>query len=164
MKEKLEQLIGALREELQHYGEMLALLDQQQDLVVRRVADDLLNTIAAVNAQSAAIQAARKHREDCHRSLNLELRLPKETALADLVPRLPEAHRPLVAALFQENNALLTRVQQRAKQNQVLLNHSIELMQRFINSLLPLGRTTTYKENGSVPAVVSGSALLEAVG
>ena len=165
MKEKLEQLIEALREELQHYGEMLALLDQQQDLVVRRAADDLLNCVAAVNAQSTAIQTARKNRENCHRTLNLELRLPKETALADLVPRLPEARRPLVAALFQENNSLLTRVQQRARQNQVLLSHSVELMQRFINSLLPLGRATTYKEDGSVPAAaVSGSALLEAVG
>ena len=70
-----------------------------------------------------------------------------------------------MAALFQENNALLTRVQQRARENQVLLNHSIELMQRFINSLLPLGRTTTYKVDGTVPvATVPGSALLEVVG
>ena len=36
MMEKTERLIEALREELQHYGEMLVLLEQQQEHVVRR--------------------------------------------------------------------------------------------------------------------------------
>ena len=33
MTEKLQQLVDALREELQQYGEALALLDQQQELI-----------------------------------------------------------------------------------------------------------------------------------
>src|SRR6267143_1842013 len=58
--EKTERLIECLRSELQQYGEMLALLDQQQANVVRRVADDLLITAAAIDTQSAAVQKARQ--------------------------------------------------------------------------------------------------------
>ncbi len=43
-------------------------------------------------------------------------------------------------ALVQENNELLVRVQQRARQNHLLLLRSLELMQKLINSLFPGSR------------------------
>jgi len=60
MIEELKRFIEALREELQHYGEMLGLLDRQQELVVIRAADEILQTVSAINAQSASIQSARR--------------------------------------------------------------------------------------------------------
>ena len=46
MNDLLHNLIEALREELKQYGEMLAVLEQQQDSVVRRQVDDLLRNIS----------------------------------------------------------------------------------------------------------------------
>jgi len=43
MIESLQNLINALRRELQEYGEMLALLDRQQQLVMARAADEVFH-------------------------------------------------------------------------------------------------------------------------
>ena len=61
----LQHLIETLRNELQQYGEMLALLDHQQELAGQQAADDLLRSISAIDTQIAAIQleaAIERHR------------------------------------------------------------------------------------------------------
>ena len=60
MIEFVEKLVGALREELQHYGEMLARLDDQQEMVMRRAPVPLLESIPQVQAQSATLTQARE--------------------------------------------------------------------------------------------------------
>mgnify|MGYP003383701375 CR=1 FL=1 len=59
-----------------------------------------------------------------------------------------------VAALVQENNELLTRVQQRSRQNHVLLARSVELMSRVIQTLIPGGGSPVYTRRGNRQAVV----------
>lgn len=153
MIESLQNLIHALREELQQYGEMLARLDQQQEFVTRRVPDELLSSTAEVEAQSRSIQNARRQRLQWQREVAGALRLPANAPFADITPRLPENYRPLVTALVQENNELLTRVQQRSRQNHVLLSRSLELMSRLIRTLIPSG-SPVYTGNGRLKAAV----------
>src|SRR5262252_2868609 len=116
MNELLQNLIEALREELKEYGEMLALLDQQQELVMHRRTQDLLQCVAAINSQADTIAVARHEREQRQRRIALQCNLPEDTTFANLVPCLPSGYRPLMQALVQENNELLIRVQQRARQ------------------------------------------------
>src|SRR5690349_17148855 len=113
MNDLLNDLIEALREELKQYGEMLALLEQQQELVMHRQASALLETVATINAQAETIQAARREREQRCRRLAVQHKLHDESSLGELTPKLPAEYRPLVSALVQENNELLVRVQQR---------------------------------------------------
>ena len=61
---------------------------------------------------------------------------------------MPEAYRPLVSALVEENNQLLARVRQRARQNHILLSRSLELMEKFINSFCACS-VPTYNETGA---------------
>ncbi|MDX1951364.1 MAG: flagellar protein FlgN [Verrucomicrobiota bacterium] len=160
----LKELIAALREELQHYGEMLARLDEQQDLVMRREADPLLQCVAAIQQQGVAIQTARATREERQMAVARELGL-KETEFAQMIPRLPEEYRPLLEALVQENNELLLRIQRRARQNHLLLTQSVELMHRFITSLFPTVETKVYNPGGQVFQRTTPSiSLYEAVG
>lgn len=161
----LKRLINLLREELKHYGEMLARLDHQQDLVIHRASDDLLASVSSVQAQAAAIQQARALREQAQLELADEMASPEPT-FASLIPRLPADYQPLVSALVDENNELLIRVQQRARQNHLLLTRSVESMQRLINTLLPAPPTLVYNGGGhrSSPALPSRAALLEVVG
>ena len=63
MTEAIEKLIAALREELKHYGEMLALLDQQQECAINRLADEMFNATTAIQSHAGVIQAARRARE-----------------------------------------------------------------------------------------------------
>lgn len=164
MTELLQNFVESLREELKFYGELLALLDVQQEQVVRRLADDLLDTVSTIHCQGDVIQAARREREQRQRELARSLRLPDEARIADLLPLLPEACRPLVVALVEENNQLLARVQQRARQNHILLNRSVELMEQFINSFCAIG-APLYNETGTrTPPAAPGRPLYEAVG
>ena len=164
MTELLHNFIESLREELKQYGELLALLELQQTQVVRRLADELLETVSAVNAQGDAIQVARREREQRQRELARSFGLPDAARIADLLAAMPGVCRPLVSALMDENNQLLGRVRQRARQNHVLLSRSVELMQQFINSFCAIG-LPTYNETGTVaPPPALGRPLYEAVG
>ena len=165
MKVQLPILIDALREELKQYGEMLARLDQQQTVVMRRQTDELLPSVAAINSQAATIAAARSEREQRQRHVARLLNLPEDAAFTTILPLLPADYRPLLQALVQENNELLVRVQHRARQNHLLLSHAVELMQQLITAIFPGAGPTTYDGAGQVPGIgLPQHSLYEAVG
>jgi flagellar biosynthesis/type III secretory pathway chaperone len=151
MNDLLHNLIEALREELKQYGEMLAMLEQQQQSVVHRQTNALLQNVAEVNAQANIIAAVRHEREQRRFNVARHLRLEENAAFAVIIPLLPSDYRPLVEALVQENNALLVRIQQQARQNHLLLSHAVELMQQLINSIFPGGSPKTYDSTGRLP-------------
>jgi flagellar biosynthesis/type III secretory pathway chaperone len=165
MTESSQKFIDALRDELQQYGELLALLEQQQKLVVARAADGVLRTVAAINEQHAVIQVARQEREQRQRALAQELGLDGEAEISSLIQRLAVELRPLVVALVEENNRLLRRVQQRARQNHLLLQYSVQLMQNLLNTFNFVRQPSTYTGAGMVAAAgVMGYSRYNAVG
>jgi hypothetical protein len=165
MIEPLKGLIDALRDELQQYGEMLARLDQQQESIMRRAADDVLVSVGSIQHQGEVIQEARRNREQTQRQVAGFFHQPEQSTLGQLTEQMPPDYRPLVRALVDENNELLARVHQRARQNHLLLHRSLELMQSLLQSLLPTGCGSAYDQTGtsrtrSAPAI----ALYEAAG
>jgi flagellar biosynthesis/type III secretory pathway chaperone len=163
--ENLEPLIDALREELQEYGEMLALLDRQQEMVKARAANEIFQSISLIQAQATTIQNARDKREVCRRAAAKQCSQPENAAFAILIPCLPADYRPLVSALVDENNHLLLRVRQRARQNHVLLQRSVELMRDLLRTLFPARKTSVYNGYGQkrMPSLATRS-LYNAVG
>jgi flagellar biosynthesis/type III secretory pathway chaperone len=161
----VETLVAALREELQHYGEMLALLDRQQEQVKARSAGEIFQSISLIQAQASAIQGARQHREQCRGAAALACHQPENAPFADLIPLLPSDYRPLLRALVDENNQLLGRVRQRARQNHLLLRRSVELMQELMRSLFPARQNSVYNGNGHRRGeILSARPLYDAVG
>lgn len=161
----LEKLIQALREELAHYGEMLALLDRQQETTISRMTDEMYAATAAIQGQSRVIQESRARREGVQRELARELAVVETSTFVELVPLLPAEYRPLVESLVGENNDLLRQVQHRARQNHLLLSRSVELMQQFINTLVPARSAPSYTDRGARTApAVAPPPLYEAVG
>jgi hypothetical protein len=155
MKDLLQDLVQLLRQELQQYGEMLALLDQQQEFVLSRRSDELLQSLSDIQSQCTILQNARESREQCQRDLAAEFDLGLDAKLSDVMEYLPKDYRPLLQALIDENNELLVRVQQRSRQNHLLLARSLEMMQRLLDTLVP-GTRTLYTETGRV--AVNGPA------
>jgi len=165
MTDPLNSLIESLRQELQQYGEMLARLDQQQDSILRRAADDVMSSAVLVQDQGVAIQHARQAREQTQRQLACHLRQPEMTTLMDLSSQVPSDYRPLVNALVEENNQLLTRVQQRARQNHLLLRRSLDMMQDLLQSLYPTGQRLVYNDSGhKCGASLPAHAIYDAAG
>jgi flagellar biosynthesis/type III secretory pathway chaperone len=157
-------LISALRDELQEYGEMLALLDRQQQQVIERAADEVFHSIGMVKNQGVAIQNARALREEWRAKVAYTLQRREDATFAEIIPLLPADYRPLVGALVEENNALLVRVRQRARQNHLLLSRSLELMQGLINTLFPGREPRVYNGHGSMSSRGAAVPMYEAVG
>jgi hypothetical protein len=136
MTADLHNLIEALRNELQQYGEMLALFDHpQQGWAAQRDSEDHCPSVAAIQAQSQTIHAAQLHRRSVQQHLARSVGQADDVSLTILIPLVPEPYRPLISALVQENHELLQRIQQRASQNHGLLQPSAELMRNFIAGL-----------------------------
>jgi flagellar biosynthesis/type III secretory pathway chaperone len=165
MIQSIKLLIDALRDELQNYGEMLALLDRQQGYLVARDASEVFQSISLIKAQGAAIQRSRASREESRRAVARESHLEPETSFSDLIPLLPSDYQPLLQALVAENNELLMRVRRRARQNHLMLRRSVELMQELLNTLMPARQNSVYDGTGSRPAYAPAARqLYEAVG
>ena len=159
------QLIEKLGHELQQYGEMLALLDQQQQSVIARAAEQVLNSVALINEQMSRIHTARQDRETCQKEIARQLGKPEDPAFTSLIPLLPEKFRVAVETLVRENNGLLLRVQKRARQNHLLLSRSLEMMQQFMDALIPGKGPTTYDGTGQVQSGRKAAQILyEGVG
>ena len=150
MTEKIQKLVNALRDELTEYGEMLALLDRQQHSVIERAADDVFQSIGFIQRQGSTISQTRAHREECARAVAEDLCHQSDAGFAVLIPLMPAPYRPLVKALVDENNELLIRVQQRARQNHLLLSRSLELMQGLLDTLLPSREMRVYNGRGNM--------------
>jgi flagellar biosynthesis/type III secretory pathway chaperone len=148
MTEALEKLIADLRTELTQYGEMLALLDQQQESAINRLADEMLAATTAIQNQGAVLQATRRQRELSQRALACSLAVAETSTFVELIPLLPAPYRPLLQSLVDENNGLLARIQQRARQNHLVLSRSVDLMQKFLAILFPARETQVYNEHG----------------
>jgi hypothetical protein len=164
MNAMIQELIDALRNELQEYGEMLALLENQQEQVLARQAQTVLDNVTLVNRQAGVLHRVRSAREESQREVARSFGLEETSALYTIAHALPQEFQPLVLALVKENNQLLGRVQTCARQNHLLLSRCVELMQRTIQSLAPGNATTVYGGNGSMRMTTTGSALYEAVG
>ena len=150
MTERIQNLVNALRDELKEYGELLALLDRQQQSVIERNADQVFQSVGFVQRQGSTIAQARHRREEFAREIARDLCQEPDAGFALLIPLMPAAYRPLVKALVDENNELLVRVQQRARQNHLLLSRSVELMQGLLDSLLPSSETRVYNGRGNM--------------
>jgi len=153
MIESVKELIEALRDELKNYGEMLALLDRQQEYLMTRAANEVSQSISLVQAQGLAIQEARKRREDCRRAVAEAAGEAETTSFKDLISLLPADYQPLLKALVDENNELLSRVRRRASQNHLMLKRSVELMQQLLTSLCPPRPTSICNDHGEMPAL-----------
>lgn len=76
-------LIEALRQELQQYGEMLALLEQQQGS--RRGTEEVLRSISAINTQMEVIQSVREQSQAARRRLAENLEQPADCSFSRLI-------------------------------------------------------------------------------
>jgi flagellar biosynthesis/type III secretory pathway chaperone len=154
-------LVEALRDELKNYGEMLALLDRQQEYLMTRAANEVSQSIGLVQAQGLAIQQARERREDCRRAVAGEAGEEESASFKELIPLLPSDYQPLLKALVDENNELLFRVRRRARQNHLMLKRSVELMQQLLNSLCPPVQAPCDSAPGEFPAFAGAELQLQ---
>ena len=166
MNEELNNLITALREELTQYGEVLALMQEQQQFIINRSANELLLNLNIVNEQMEKVSVARNHREACRRALVATLGATEETTFRQMTEMLSPEVQPLLNALVEEINQLLQHIQKWLRQNHMLLSRSLDLMKQIMKGMFPSSSATagTYGREGQVsPVTPPPSTLYEGI-
>ena len=167
MNNAWELIANCLRDELQEYGGLVGLFEEQQGALFRRDANGVLASVSAIEAQARSAAERRTRRELVVREFALSHARSGDSTLRALLDCMPAEVRPMIEALIDEINRLVHRARRSARQNTLLLQRAIEIHQEALRTLRPEAFTKTYSARGEVSlnkAVVSPPSSLEAVG
>ena len=154
-----EFITECLRNELQEYGALLALFEEQQANLLRRDADQVAALAMSIEEQARATHSCRERREECVSAFALKQGCPFDTSLRQMLPHFPCEVQPLLNALIDEINHLIHRIRRDARQNQMLLSRAVEAHDEALRTLMPdTFKSRTYSPRGavSIGTVISG--------
>jgi cell division septum initiation protein DivIVA len=122
MKTKVEwdQLVNALRDELQEKGGLIRLLNQQTETLYRSDLPENERLEEQIRVQLRIISRCTQSRELALRQTASRFQLNEDVQSAEVIQSFPEYVHPLLEALFSEVDRLSNRMQERLKQNQGL--------------------------------------------
>jgi hypothetical protein len=97
-----EQLVDALRDELQEKGGLIALLNLQTEMLYQR--DRVANMLAEeqISEQLRIVAGCTQRRISVLRKMALCLRLSEEVGINEIIRSFPKCVHPLLEALFSE--------------------------------------------------------------
>lgn len=156
-----ELITECLRNELQEYGALLGLFEDQQTNLFRRDVDAVVALAASIEEQARATHTCRERREQCVAAFAAQHGVDTDASLRQLLPHFPAEVQPLLQALIDEINHLIHRIRRDARHNQMLLSRTVEAHEEILRMLLPdTLKTKTYSPRGAVSAgtVVSWQA------
>jgi hypothetical protein len=158
-----EELLDLLRNEMQEYGGLVGLLKDQQDKILSRDPEALIQVNQSVGKQMEASQRLLAKRQGFVSNLACKFGQDKEAPLSDLLSFFPAVTRPMFESIVDEINTLITSVRGKLDQNRRLLSRLTEVTDGILTALSPQMRTKTYDRVGglSVAADVRGSTLSE---
>jgi flagellar biosynthesis/type III secretory pathway chaperone len=143
-----EQVADCLRDEVQEYGDMLRLFEEQQECVFNRDPGRLLQLIEVTKDASQRAEDARRRREQCVSTFAAGMGHTAESTLRSLLPSIDDEARPLLQALIDEVNRLIHRVRRVTRQNHLLLSRTVQLHQGLLRQFYPGAFTSTYSALG----------------
>jgi len=132
MTRPLQQLIDALRQELQQHGELLARLDEAP---MPSCDSEELDAVRRMQLLAETLLAAQRAREHCQHQMAWAAERPGACSFNELIPALPPAYRPLLSALVEENESLRRRVGERLREDLSWLDRACELSTRTLGAI-----------------------------
>ena len=153
-----DEMIQALRAELQEYGGLLALLEDQQNAILRGEPDAFLELGPAVHDQVTLLGAHRASREKIVSSFARDCNQPESATVCELLKHMAQPVQGMIKALVDEINALIARTQRRLRQNHLLLARCVSVAQHTVAKAGGGELVSTYGRAGSVKHVVTGES------
>jgi hypothetical protein len=117
---ELDQLVNALREELQEKGGLLQFLNQQTEVLYLRQPEENRRLEDQIRTQILVASGCTGRRELILREIASRMDLADGNNPSEIVVRFPEYVQPLLEALFSEVERLSGRMEERLRQNQQL--------------------------------------------
>ena len=149
-KKDWDPLVELLREEVQEYGGLYNLLDRQQEEIFNREPDLVMQTNGDIEAHMSDMNELRERREATVREMASRFDCDEGLSLKKMLPRFPEFIRPMLQALIEEINAMVSRTRRKAKQNYLLLSRTMEITQEALRMAKPENFSKTYSRKGQV--------------
>lgn len=147
---QFQEIVAMLQNELQEYGGLLHLFDRQQKCIVHQDPTGFLDINVAVDEQIAKLSHCRLGREELVRQTALALGKSKDITLSALSHSFAPEHQPLLRALIDEINDLITRTQRRTRQNRMLLSQCVESARQLLAVSNPGAIPGTYGAHGQI--------------
>jgi hypothetical protein len=119
-KVEWDQLVDALRDELQEKGGLIQLLNQQTETLYRSDIAENERLEEQIRVQLRLISRCTQGRELALRQTAARFHLHEDVQSAEVIRSFPEYVHPLLEALFSEVDRLSNRMQERLRQNQGL--------------------------------------------
>jgi hypothetical protein len=115
-----DQLVGALRGELQEKGGLIGLLNQQTETLYRRDTLENERLEKQIRTQLELISLSTQGRDHAVRQTASAFHLKEDVQSNEVIRGFPDFVHPLLEALFAEVDRLSSRVKERLKQNEGL--------------------------------------------
>ena len=147
---QFQEIVAMLQNELQEYGGLLHLFDRQQKCIVHQDPTGFLDINVDVDEQIAKLSHCRLGREELVRQTALALGKSKDITLSALSHSFAPEHQPLLRALIDEINDLITRTQRRTRQNRMLLSQCVESARQLLAISNPGAIPGTYGAHGQI--------------
>jgi hypothetical protein len=125
-----DELVSALRDELQEKGGLIRLLNQQTETLYRRDQVENERLEDQIRNQIRLATRCRQKRDLILRQTAAKLDMPEDVSTGEILARYPEYVQPLLEALFVEVDRLSGRLEDRLRQNQ-------QLKERFMPETAP---------------------------
>jgi hypothetical protein len=125
-----DDLVAALRNELQENGGLVRLLNQQSRALYRHDADENERLEDQIRSQIRLAVRCRQTRELILRQTAANLALAEEASPEMILARFPTYVQPLLEALYTEVECLTGRLGERLRQNQQLKEHFLPELTR----------------------------------
>lgn len=145
-----EELLEMLRTELQEYGGLIGLLNAQQQSILNRKPDSLVEINQSVQAQMEASQILQKRRQGFVSHLARNFGRSEQSTLSELLPHLPDVTQPMFESIIEEINSLISNVRRKVTQNQRLLSRLLEVTDHILSAASPSSFPQTYSKHGKV--------------
>ena len=143
-----EDLLSLLRDELQEYGGLVGLLNAQQQSILDRRTESLMEINQSVQTQMEASQMLQKRRQGFVTSLANSMGEPSDSSLNQLVEHFPLVTQPMFQSIIEEINKLISQIRHRITQNQKILSRLSEVTDKLLSVTDPKSHSKTYNRAG----------------
>jgi len=113
-----DQLVGALRDELQEKGGLIGLLNRQTETLYRRDTAENERLEEQIRTQLELMLRSTEGRDHAVRQTASAFHLKEDVQSNEVIRSFPDFVHPLLEALFAEVERLSNRVKERLKQNE----------------------------------------------
>ena len=152
-----EDLLSLLRDELQEYGGLVGVLSAQQQSILNRQPDSLLQLNQSVQTQMEASQILHKRRQGFVSSLATTYGESNKASLSELISYFPNVTQPMFESIIEEINNLILNIRKKIEQNQRLLSRLSDVTDQILSVVDPRTYSKTYNQTGDLKRLAQNS-------